>query len=122
MRGTATVSISWRTVWILLPVGRSETSGSVGFGGGTPWLVLGVALCVCVPGRGGGGGTLGAGELAGAPRFVGTGGGGGTLGAGELAGAPRFVGTGGGGGTLGGSGACGLLGAMPDALRFVCGT
>ncbi|MBN9165790.1 MAG: hypothetical protein J0I07_32875 [Myxococcales bacterium] len=36
--------------------------------------------------------------------------------------APKFAGSGGGGGTEGGSGACGLRGAIPDALLPACGT
>ena len=93
MRGTATVSISWRTVWMLLPVGRSAwMSGSVGFAD--------AFATGCAAGSDGGG--LLAGVLM-------------TL-------APRFAGSGGGGGTEGGSGACGLRGAIPDALLPACGT
>jgi hypothetical protein len=93
MRGTATVSMSWRTVWMLLPVGRSAwMSGSVGLGD-TP--MLGVA---CVPGSAGGGGML-AGDVVG----------------------PRLPGIKGGGGTEGGNGACGLRGAIPETPLPACG-
>lgn len=78
-------------MWIDFPVGLSAwMSGNVGLGDDD----------ACVPGSAGAAGTfVGRAVLAG----------GGLL--------PRLFGSGGGGGTDGGNGACGLRGAIPEALR-----